>query len=424
MPVHQIFFYSLLALLPTQLGYHTWPSWAMVLGRRVDYLSPTLYLTDLSVLLILIFWLIESISQVKNHELGMKKLQQQVHVFIIHYSKFIIPFLLFAVLNIFYATNRMVAVYAWVKVLEYALLGWYIIRTKPKFLLIVGALSVGIFYSSIIAILQFIFQRSLGGPLWFLGERTFNSQTPGIAQIPWCFPAKANCPLFLRAYGTLPHPNVLGGFLAVTLPLLFTLRINDNMMKILKWIGLVVGTVALILTFSRSSWIVGMIGILLYIGKKRNIKLFTPLLLLAIFLFIFLGSTFHIYDESVIVRQQLNAASVKIFLQAPLTGIGLGNFLVALPHYLPSRQIYFLQPVHNIYLLLLSEIGIIGIAGVGIIVFCLLNHKSSIKNKDSKFIIRYSLFSVLFLGLVDHYFLTLQQGQLLFTLLLALNVVL
>src|SRR5579872_3631132 len=46
------FFYLLtLLFLPTQLGKHFWPDFTVVEGFRIDYLSPTLYFTDLTFLL-------------------------------------------------------------------------------------------------------------------------------------------------------------------------------------------------------------------------------------------------------------------------------------------------------------------------------------------------------------------------------------
>ena len=112
-------------------------------------------------------------------------------------------------------------------------------------------------------------------------------------------------------------------------------------------------------------------------------------------------------DESVVVREALNSSAITMFRQSPIIGKGLGNFLVNLPATLPSRQIYFLQPVHNMYLLLLSETGIIGFS-----VACLLFWRAR------KNII---LILVLCIGFLDHYFLTLQQGQLLLTIFFALS---
>lgn len=121
--------------------------------------------------------------------------------------------------------------------------------------------------------------------------------------------------------------------------------------------------------------------------------------------------------ESVIVRQQLVISAIQIWKSAPLVGVGLGNFLVALPSFLPSKLIYFLQPVHNIYLLLLSETGIAG----AIIVLSFLYYLVRRKKKYSKSNIFYviPIVIVLILGLFDHYPLSLQQGRLLLTLCIA-----
>jgi len=43
--------------MPTQLALHFWPSWAHVFGIRVDYLAPTLYLTDLLLIVLIITWI-------------------------------------------------------------------------------------------------------------------------------------------------------------------------------------------------------------------------------------------------------------------------------------------------------------------------------------------------------------------------------
>ena len=60
--LHRWLFYLLLLLIPTQLGYHFWPDFAFVNGIRVDYLAPTIYLTDLLILGIGISWLLSKIT--------------------------------------------------------------------------------------------------------------------------------------------------------------------------------------------------------------------------------------------------------------------------------------------------------------------------------------------------------------------------
>lgn len=377
---HQRLFALLIILLPTQLGYHFWPEWAMVLGRRIDYLSPTIYLTDIIILLLLSFWFFEGVPRFK---------------------KSIILSGLFIGINIYFSVNQPAALYKWIKVLEFGLLGWYIVKTKPNFPFITFCLSVGILYSSLIAVGQFFFQHSLGGIFWLLGERTFTVDTPGIARVA------LSGQEFLRAYGTFPHPNVLGGFLAVTLPLLLQAKKSLPRRQAGKWfyMSFGLGVIALILTFSRSAWFVGLVAMIVILTKRKKSLLFISVILVLIAIQI------NFKEESVVVREQLNNAALSLWQHSPLVGVGLGNFLVRLPEVLASRQIYFLQPVHNIYLLVLAETGIIGF----IMVLLLLRH--TIKK------LQIPLIALLLLGFVDHYPLTLQQGQLLFTLVLALGLV-
>lgn len=170
--------------------------------------------------------------------------------------------------------------------------------------------------------------------------------------------------------------------------------------------------------------------------EKFTMKFSTPLkarartifLLILICITALLLSIFQISfnEESVVIRQELNVAAVKIWSGSPIFGVGLGNFLVKLPQVIPTRTIYFLQPVHNIYLLVLSEAGVIGLGFFLWLIY--LGFKNILINK--KFIIRspacrqagLSFIIVLLLGLVDHYSLTLQQGQLLLTILFAITI--
>jgi len=400
--MHEIFFFLLLVLLPTQLGYHLWPDWALVLGRRVDYLSPTLYVTDILIFFIILLWLFE-----------IRKRKKTI--------KFYFPFFLFILFipfNIYFAANRTVALFAWIKMSEFVALGWYIVETKPKLPDIIFPLSIGVLYSSLIAIIQFLLQHSIGGPLWFLGERTFTVNTPGIARVDFHYSLfTVHYSLFkLRSYATFPHPNVLGGYLAVLLPAILQYSNTpiiklSNTKKIFFITTIFLGILTLALTFSRSAWIVFVFGISYLVFQKKK-KLFFPILCFVILCIFVVGKTFGFQDESVVVRGQLNSAAVSMIAASPIIGNGLGNFLVRLPDYLVSRTIYFLQPVHNIYLLLLSETGI-----AGFLIFLWILWKAA-RNKISM-----SLCAILLLGFVDHYFFTLQQGQLLFTVFLSLSLV-
>ena len=123
-------------------------------------------------------------------------------------------------------------------------------------------------------------QHSLGGIFWFLGERTFTVDTPGIARFPLCLPSFFGCIEFLRSYATFPHPNVLAGYLAVGVPLLLNKQIAKytnkqiNKLNTVRKIAIVLGLLALVLTFSRSAVLVmilfGLFRFICFIFDKVN----------------------------------------------------------------------------------------------------------------------------------------------------------
>jgi O-antigen ligase len=205
--------------------------------------------------------------------------------------------------------------------------------------------------------------------------------------------------------------------------------------QFLTWfygVTIIVGTIALIFTFSRSAWAAGVLGIGIWyivsgnshlasrvLTQIRNTKfqIFFPLLLFVGIIISVIVPQFLGDSESVVVRNQLNVSAISLIRQSPLLGVGLGNFLVTLPDVLPSRMIYFLQPVHNIYLLLFSEVGLTGSIILGWLLLLLVKNYGK---KQHSLLIFYSFMLILLLGFTDHYPITLQQGRLLFTLLFAL----
>ena len=472
--IHRIFFFLLIVFLPTQLGYHVWPEWAYVLGRRIDFLSPTLFISDILLAGTIFFWVIDFLAYKKSIKGLVLGIKENTLYLILNPS--------FIYINILHAASWQVSLYSWWKFLEYALLFLYIIKTKPSMQLLSVGLTIGILYSSVIAISQFLLQHSLGGIFWFLGERTFSIDTPGIARFPLCLPSFFGCIEFLRSYATFPHPNVFAGFLAVGIPILihspvhnfsenfiFRLIFKDikSLLRGLRIAAIALGLLALLLTFSRSAVFVMVLYALLRVVqffyfdkfyllntarpersrreyrilntafmihasvfKKVTILFVIPLCIVGLYLLKSVGSL----EESVVVRQELISSAWTLFQSSPLFGIGLGNFIVRLPDVLTAHAVYFLQPVHNIYLLLLSEVGIVGMGLLLFSVFYLLNTEYRIMNTEvnsklrqriqSKlFTIQYSLFIILVLGLVDHYWLTLQQGQLLLVVVLGYSLV-
>src|SRR5258708_34693956 len=69
----RLIFSLLILLLPTQFGKHFWPDFTIVSGIRIDYLSPTVYVTDLLLLLLIIFFLLRKIKKFRIKHVINKK---------------------------------------------------------------------------------------------------------------------------------------------------------------------------------------------------------------------------------------------------------------------------------------------------------------------------------------------------------------
>lgn len=437
MRVHFLLFLLLLILLPVQAGKHFWPNWSFVHGIRVDYLSPTFFLTDVLVFLVLAFWFSGKPRRLRKIP-GEGKL--------LFFGSF--GFLLLSVLL---AARPGVALYKLLKLVELGLFGFYVSRnliSEERFVLAIAVLTGAVAWSSLLAWAQFWFQSSLSSvyfslPLVYsffqlLGERTFDVAIPGIAKARW------GTRLVLRPYATFSHPNVLAGFITVVfllalanLPLLVRGRRKRLMIYYLPFIALSLTT--LLITFSRSAWVICFFAASYWflVEKRRETKDFfrkgkrLGLLLVALSLMVVYSALAIVFpwfqalraDDilSVQRRIELAKAALRMVAFSPLWGVGLGNFIPRLFDFSLNREvIYWLQPVHNIFLLVAAETGL---TGLGFFLWFLVTTFKRLSKRKStiKASLLMVLVSVLSLGFFDHYFCTLQSAQLLFAFLLGLS---
>lgn len=416
-------YYLILFLLPTQFGKHFWPDFSFIQGLRIDYLSPTLYIIDILILILIINVFIKICKKLLFERGAWRRVENYFLDFSTSFSLrsknkkpkfikhlFLISFLAIVIIGIFFSKSPLAGWYGFAKFLELLFFGYFTstqrLASSVQRLVIIFA--VGIMFESCLAILQFFNQGSLGGLFYFFGERFFNGQTPGIAN------ASINGNLILRPYGTFSHPNVLAGYLIIAMAIIIFnfkfLVFNQfsifNFKKYFYILSLILGTVALFLTLSRVAIILWVLILIKFLLKFKKSSIFViAVVVVAIFFSPFISGRFMglFIDESVSQRIALINNSLTIISQHPLFGVGLNNYL--------SGNI--LQPVHNIYLLIAQETGIVGLLLFLVFVrktFARIKARSSIIH-NSKFII---LLTFLFLGLFDHYFLTIQQGQLLF----------
>jgi O-antigen ligase len=109
-----------------------------------------------------------------------------------------------------------------------------------------------------------------------------------------------------------------------------------------------------------------------------------------------------------------------IIFRHPLIGVGLGNFISTSKNITDySKFPWRLQPVHNLYLLIASEIGLLGLFLFLLTIFFYFFKRISFYSILNSPLDLFFM-AVLLISFFDHYFWTLPQGQLIFWLTFAL----
>jgi hypothetical protein len=313
-----LWFFVFGLFLPTQLGRHFWPDFAFVNGIRSDYLAPTIYLTDLLLL---------ALPFVIKWRWGKIRL-----------TFVTLSLILIVGFNFWLTQEKLLWLYRlfqYLKIAIIAFLFWQAsVKERRGFLW--GSM-MGALYSLGLVLLQLSNQGSLQGGWYFLGERAFTLQTPGIATVSF------NGQRLLRAYGSFSHPNTLSGFY---LALSVILVANKRFWPLILTIPLV------LLSFSKLAIL--LVALLLLgslIGQKSTCRLCTlgKLLLSA-----WLGGLVFLYQgnpHSLSERLHTWTSSVWFIIKHP-QGVGLGNYLLPGFNLTP-------QPVHNLWLILTLELGIL-----------------------------------------------------------------
>ena len=402
--MREIITYLWLALIPGQLGKHFWLTESRVWGIKIDYLSIILYLTDL-------LWVVWVFLETR------KKKQETRHK---EWWKVAVA-LVVVVGNIAIAQAKWVAVYRWLRMGQW-LLTFYLVSKNKKDIgeKLLKVIPFWIIVESFLALAQVVKGGSLDGLWWWLGERRFLLGNLGIAEIRVVNKA------WVRAYGTFSHPNSLAGFLL--LAWVYFKKRNEKgekeneklKTKVWKWIVNWSAVLGIILAGSRTVWILSILMLILGRGNKKGESkknIFGKILIGMVVVAMILGIVKNEYElknflggwdkEGWTKRVSLAVSAKKMFMDSPFFGVGKGNFVAVLPKY-QGNDIFWLQPVHNIFLLVFSEIGIFGV----ILLYKLLG---KIRKKD------WQILGIIILsGIVDHYWVTLAQNSWLIAIILGL----
>ncbi|MFH1631894.1 MAG: O-antigen ligase family protein [bacterium] len=184
----------------------------------------------------------------------------------------------------------------------------------------------------------------------------------------------------MRAYGSFSHPNVFGGYLAVGLAGIVGLwhHTKSTSQKWLLGIASVLSTIGLVITFSRSAWLGIMFGLalgaLVLINKSaaQARRLVVPISIIFIGLALAFSITAPLVASRLHVSSILEQRSVSerivqyrefpsVIGSSWLFGRGLGNYPLIIAEVYPDREWWEYQPVHNVVLLIIGEIGVVGL---------------------------------------------------------------
>ncbi|MEA1909848.1 MAG: O-antigen ligase family protein [Patescibacteria group bacterium] len=427
--ISQILNWLLLISLSWQLRHTI--LWTHYRGEFFEYASISIYLTDILIVVLLLGWLL----------FGKNKINWGPKIIIWPLTSFLV-WVWLSLIAAYYSTGDLVSAVSGAIHLTLFYF-WYLylinhIKTWKELLIPFG---IGVGLQVILGVLQYFNNHSMG---WaFMGEQILDPIKIGIPVVI------VDSIRQLRSHGAMSHANVFGGLVAVSLPILLAgvWGIKDKIVSWLGTFGVALVALALLFSFSRGAWLVaGFSLLILTILSIWKLGLRNLVQLIALVLFgIIISSTFWpaitsrfntaegIERNSVVERFNQFEEWEKVSREYPLTGAGIGQYTIYLVQqgeteigwrydsnlpgwvYNFGSQVWDYQPVHNIWLLILAELGWIGVGlfillWLGVIAMVI---RGMIKNPTFlSFGVGLSVLSLIVIGMFDHYLWTLQQGKL------------
>lgn len=426
--IEQGIWWLFLFVLPWQTRVIVWQADA----QFIEWRSASVYLTDV---LFVALMLLAVLRLMRN---------SQVATFNFHRWDYALLALLGASLvSVYWADHRAVAWFALVRlaqgVLLYAYVRWYALRRFSSDGSLM-AFVLGVLAQMFLGLGQFAVQHDIG--IRWAGETLLTPFMQGVAVFYDLAGTK-----ILRAYGTLPHPNVLAAFAAFALAAVAYLSLRHSAATVRRafavWaVPFAVLVWGLAATFSRTVIAATVAAFAVPVGAlalprvssgwaniavlRRRVR---NLFIVAVVAGVAFGALYWPQtlarmgisgtEEAVQLRAFYNAAAFRSgdgLWGVNWFGTGIGNFVSWLHRSNPHLPEWQYQPAHNLYLLVYTEAGIAGTAALA--VFCALLVRGLWRARNREPLVRWGMLAlagfVLFIALFDHFFWTLQQGRLLF----------
>ena len=433
-------------LIPWQARWIITPG--QINGSYWEYGTISLYLSEIILLIALLAVVIKGIIYFKNNKNSFSFANIKSK------SGFLLLIVIWAAVSVFWAIDKELAYEKLIILIEAVALFLILYSKVISFKKIGWVIILSGLVQSIAAILQFIYQ-AIPASTW-LGMASQSADVLGASVV------ETSNGRWLRAYGSFGHPNILGAWLVLSLIFLVSTfncnvgnrqQIAGKLIKLLfaiRYYLFAIILFALLTTFSRAAWLAFFVFI---VGRYLSSVAYRQFASLpALFGFKRISSLifrndiakedFHLKNHSCapitkiiilsgavvllfasyapdpffarleggerleIKSNQERVASIsqgwQIIKNHPLLGIGLGNYGLAVYNEIDSnRPAYFYQPIHNVFLLIMAELGLIGIflMAYG---FSLFAFRSSL----------FAFFALILLSMFDHYFWSLYSGVL------------
>jgi O-antigen ligase len=413
----QIAFFATLVLIPMRAR-------VVLLARPdlpvyKDYTDFLLFAPDFAMLLTLAFWGLSFLVNHRHIRFGPAYLWVPLA-----------GISLAGLLSVTASVDRALSLYHVIRLAALFFFFLYIVNEIASPVWIVFPVALQGTLQAIVAIAQYILQRSVG--LQILGEYLLDPNWNGVSIV------STGSQRILRAYGLSDHPNILGGCLAFGLVLLLAAYLHgDWKTRLMILVPFLPVSLALLLTYSRSAWLAFLAGAVFLVGVEATLHHWLSIkplvwlalvcgLVLAPFILVNLPlfgirldvnqsfMTIPAEEQSIGERALLVESANHIFANHALTGIGLGASPVAMKDVYPSFPVDY-QPPHLTLLDAALETGIYGATFYFLLLvlpwIVLLRHRDLLTRPDVMTAAAV-LLAVTIVGFFDYYTWLLVPGRL------------